>query len=182
MYNIKEIETVGSKKTGISSMQIKDILKLLIDDGLVNCEKCGISNIYWSFQYTSILKINTEFNKLELKKLHKLNEIENLKIELNSLKNERSILKSEKKLKIINHISELKDENLKFEVILKNLKLNSPDMIKFKINKINQLQESIVILVDNIDILLNFILELNTNGMTRENIFEFFNIPQDLIN
>lgn len=182
MYNIKEIETTGSKKTGISSMQIKDILKLLIDDGLVNCEKCGISNIYWSFQYTSILKINTEFNKLELKKLQKINEIENLKIELNNLKNERSILKNEEKIKLINHVSKLKDENLKFELILKTLKLNSPDTIKFKINKIKQLEKSIDILVDNIDILVSFILELNTNGMERENIFEFFNIPHELIN
>lgn len=38
-----------AKRTGISSMQIKNVLKALTDSSLVRAEKIGIGNYYWSF-------------------------------------------------------------------------------------------------------------------------------------
>ncbi|KAK9466518.1 meiotic nuclear division protein 1 [Lipomyces arxii] len=48
-FAIKDIERQGAKATGINSMQIKDVLQTLLDDGLVRCEKIGAGNYYWSF-------------------------------------------------------------------------------------------------------------------------------------
>lgn len=50
-YSLKEIEKDGSKVSGISLMQIKDILAQLVGDNLVSVEKCGSTNIYWSFPF-----------------------------------------------------------------------------------------------------------------------------------
>lgn len=35
-------------------MQIKELLQSLVDDGLVNAEKCGITVVYWCFEYDKI--------------------------------------------------------------------------------------------------------------------------------
>lgn len=48
-FNIKELETTGSKKIGVSSMQIKGLLKALTDNSLVRVEKIGSGNYYWAF-------------------------------------------------------------------------------------------------------------------------------------
>lgn len=49
-YCIKELEKKIPKECGISSMQLADFLKAVVDENLVNCEKCGGSNMYWAFQ------------------------------------------------------------------------------------------------------------------------------------
>lgn len=37
------------KEKGIIFQSVKEVLQSLVDDHLVNCEKIGISNYYWSF-------------------------------------------------------------------------------------------------------------------------------------
>jgi hypothetical protein len=68
-FAIKDIERQGAKTTGINSMQIKDILQGLIDDGLVRCEKIGSGNYYWSFpsdaSRSRILQLESMRKKVE---------------------------------------------------------------------------------------------------------------------
>jgi len=49
VFQLKEIEKIASKEKGINSMLVKDIVQSLVDDSLVDCEKIGTSNYYWSF-------------------------------------------------------------------------------------------------------------------------------------
>lgn len=49
-YSMKEIDKKLSKETGISGMQIGDLLKSAIDENLVCVEKAGGSNVYWMFK------------------------------------------------------------------------------------------------------------------------------------
>jgi len=46
---LKEVEKAASKTKGVNSMLVKDIVQSLCDDGLVDFEKIGSSNYYWSF-------------------------------------------------------------------------------------------------------------------------------------
>ena len=48
VFNMKEVEKLGEKK-GLRGPVIKDVLKGLTDDSLVDSEKVGGSNYYWSF-------------------------------------------------------------------------------------------------------------------------------------
>ncbi|KAG0674438.1 Meiotic nuclear division protein 1 [Pichia californica] len=180
MYNIKEIETIASKKTGISSMQIKDILKLLTDESLVNCEKCGISNIYWSFKYNSVMRLLNDFNNLNIKKEKILINLNSLNNELKLLKFERSKISKIEKNKLLLNINKLKNDKLILQNKFNNLISNSPDIINSKKNNLKILQNSIIILIDNIEILINFIFSLNPNGLSKHEIREYFKIPQDL--
>ncbi|TFK44690.1 meiotic nuclear division protein 1 [Crucibulum laeve] len=48
-YQLKELEKLGPKMKGIVSQSIKDVLQSLVDDGLVQGDKIGSSNFFWSF-------------------------------------------------------------------------------------------------------------------------------------
>ncbi|GAB5037716.1 meiotic nuclear divisions 1-like protein [Nannochloropsis oceanica] len=48
VYNLKEIENLASK-LGVVSQSIKDVNQGLVDDGLVEVEKIGSSNIFFAF-------------------------------------------------------------------------------------------------------------------------------------
>lgn len=179
MYNIKEVETIASKKTGISSMQIKDILKMLVDEGLVNCEKCRISNIYWSFQYTSTMKMTKEHDSLLVRKSNLLNAIEEYRLEIEKLKAERSGLSKKERTQLLGQISKLQTEKSSLEIQLESLLANTPEKVNARLNNIKRLQEAIDILMDNIDLLVNFIADSNPAGMTKANIREYFGVPED---
>lgn len=46
---MKELEKLGPKMKGIVSQSVKEVLQSLVDDGLVQGDKIGSSNFFWSF-------------------------------------------------------------------------------------------------------------------------------------
>ncbi|OAX42526.1 meiotic nuclear division protein 1 [Rhizopogon vinicolor AM-OR11-026] len=48
-YQLKELEKLGPKLKGIVSQSVKEVLQSLVDDGLVQGDKIGASNFFWSF-------------------------------------------------------------------------------------------------------------------------------------
>ncbi|KIK67428.1 hypothetical protein GYMLUDRAFT_69613 [Collybiopsis luxurians FD-317 M1] len=48
-YQLKELEKLAPKMKGIVSQSVKEVLQLLVDDGLVQGDKIGSSNFFWSF-------------------------------------------------------------------------------------------------------------------------------------
>lgn len=48
-YQLKELEKLGPKMKGIVSQTVKEVLQGLVDDGLVQMDKIGSSNFFWSF-------------------------------------------------------------------------------------------------------------------------------------
>ncbi|GME87848.1 unnamed protein product [[Candida] boidinii] len=106
VHSIKEVEVKASKETGISSIQIKDILQNLIDENLINSEKCGTLKLYWSF------KGNKEINNNNLK----ISQIEKIKSKIKNLSESNEIL--------INKIQDLKI-NRHTEI-----SITSPEIIK----------------------------------------------------
>ncbi|KAF9531619.1 meiotic nuclear division protein 1 [Crepidotus variabilis] len=48
-YQLKELEKLGPKLKGIVSQSVKEVLQSLVDDGLVQADKIGASNFFWSF-------------------------------------------------------------------------------------------------------------------------------------
>ncbi|EKM54279.1 uncharacterized protein PHACADRAFT_146090 [Phanerochaete carnosa HHB-10118-sp] len=48
-FQLKELEKLGPKMKGIVSQSVKEVLQSLVDDGLVQADKIGSSNFFWSF-------------------------------------------------------------------------------------------------------------------------------------
>eukprot|EP00118_Oscarella_pearsei_P004520 m.19549 g.19549 ORF g.19549 m.19549 type:complete len:206 (+) comp27853_c0_seq2:62-679(+) len=48
-FQLKELEKMGQKEKGITSMTVKDILQSLVDDAMVDVDRIGTSNYFWAF-------------------------------------------------------------------------------------------------------------------------------------
>ena len=71
---MQDIEKLASKR-GVVSQSVKDVLQSLVDDDLVNQDKIGISNFFWSFPSAASVRLESERTKL-LQKLAILEEEE----------------------------------------------------------------------------------------------------------
>lgn len=156
-------------------MQIKDILRILVDDGLVRCEKCGIANLYWSFSYAAQLQLDTQYKKT-LSQLESSMEGNNVLTEMiNVVQDTKSgdewdaqfNLQTQYQLKV----NDLNNQLLK-------LRENSHENIhKLQLGLV-RLEMGIDILIDNITLIVNYI-NVN-NGLGKDEIYKAFNIPIDL--
>jgi len=48
-FQLKELEKLGPKMKGIVTQSVKEVLQSLVDDDLVQTDKIGSSNFFWSF-------------------------------------------------------------------------------------------------------------------------------------
>ncbi|XP_077866462.1 meiotic nuclear division protein 1 homolog isoform X2 [Saccoglossus kowalevskii] len=48
-FQLKELEKIGPKEKGITSMSVKDVVQSLVDDGMVDTDKIGTSIYFWAF-------------------------------------------------------------------------------------------------------------------------------------
>jgi len=53
-FQLKELERILPKAKGIVSQSVKEVLQSLVDDRLVQGEKVGTSNYFWSFPSTAL--------------------------------------------------------------------------------------------------------------------------------
>lgn len=178
MYNIKEIECKGSKGTGISPMQIKDILKLLVDDGLVKCEKCGNSNIYWSFEYTATMQLRNEYSKKCLQRDELSDKIANLRAAAADLKDERKMGPKQRNL-LVDKSTKLEADNLQLSNKWKQLLTNSPDQITERKNGLHRVAEVNESILNNIEILIRYISNSISTSLTKDAICEYFGIAEE---
>lgn len=95
-YQLKDLEKLAKDK-GLIQNQVKEILSLLVDDGLVDSDKIGSSLFYWSFPNKSL--------KVQQKKLE---ELRDTKQTLNNkLVTLEAALKSEQVRNLVNNESQM---------------------------------------------------------------------------
>ncbi|CAM9348106.1 unnamed protein product, partial [Chrysoparadoxa australica] len=64
VYTLKEIEKHAGK-AGVVSNTVKDVNQELVNDGLVEMDKVGISNFFWSFPIKTFAKKKLEVERLQ---------------------------------------------------------------------------------------------------------------------
>ncbi|KAF8532502.1 meiotic nuclear division protein 1 [Gautieria morchelliformis] len=80
-YQLKELEKLAPKMKGIVSQSVKEVLQSLVDDGLVQSDKVGSSNFFWSFPSQRGAAITAKVNAgraLRKNGLASLSELKNL--------------------------------------------------------------------------------------------------------
>ncbi|KAI0564897.1 Meiotic nuclear division protein [Gracilaria domingensis] len=46
-FTLKELEKIAPKRKGIVSQSVKEVLQSLVDDNMVNTDKCGVQTVFW---------------------------------------------------------------------------------------------------------------------------------------
>ncbi|KAI5962478.1 MND1 [Candida pseudojiufengensis] len=168
-YTLKEIEQKASKNCKISSIQIKELVTSLINEGLIEQEKCGTTNLYWSFKYNQIKILEDKRDKLNKEIVDKEKYIQELKVKLQNLQQERSLDqmpdRNEKLIEL---------EQLNTEIQNSNSKLNQFNMI----NNADDIKSKIEFFNDSIETLLDYLSK--KSGYKTEELRKEFNIPIEL--
>ncbi|CCH44534.1 Meiotic nuclear division protein 1 [Wickerhamomyces ciferrii] len=172
-YTIKEVESLGGKFTGIHPMQIKEVLTSLVDDGLVNSEKCGVSILFWCFEYDKQKKVKEMLSKEEQK-------LGNLNKQFNEL---------QEKIKFEESVRKIDDAEFKMNEIsrLTNIKkelTNKFESSGFNMEKVDEVQKNLQneieigeICTDNIESMLYHFK--NSNGIDRKVFNQELGIPEE---
>ncbi|BFU25037.1 Mnd1 family protein [Entamoeba histolytica HM-1:IMSS-B] len=128
VYLIKELEKIAPKEKGIVSKTVEEVLKELVDDGIVHSEKIGTSVYFWGFPSEEFVNKKVENERLEQEIRENCKRIEEVKEENEKLKRERGGDEGrEMKEQEVERLRERKEEIMKELEIYKE---NDPDMIK----------------------------------------------------
>ncbi|KAL0222319.1 hypothetical protein RCL1_002173 [Eukaryota sp. TZLM3-RCL] len=80
VFNLKELEKLIPKATGVISQSVKEVVQSLVDDRLIDTDKIGAGNFYWAFvsqaknsRMAIIDKLQAQANQLETE-LNRLNQ------------------------------------------------------------------------------------------------------------
>lgn len=169
VYSIKELEKLVPKYcSNISPMIVKDLVQQLLDedsDGIIFVEKCGISNVYWSFKNQAHNKMIITYNNFETKIDEKKKKIEELKsmIDLQE-KGDRNPdftinKQSFNRLELINKVKELKDNEILLKQELeKNIEKKwTKTTLETKKKELYEQRDTLENLTDNIEIMLEYL-------------------------
>mmetsp|Transcript_27186 Transcript_27186/g.105839 ORF Transcript_27186/g.105839 Transcript_27186/m.105839 type:complete len:186 (-) Transcript_27186:3182-3739(-) len=64
-FTLKELEKVAPKKKGIISQSVKDVVQSLVDDDMVETDKCGTQTLYWSLPSSAAQQKRSRLSTLD---------------------------------------------------------------------------------------------------------------------
>lgn len=160
-FNLKELEKIASKEKGIVLQTVKEVLDSVVNDGLVNVEKIGSANYYWSFpsqssQIVSVVVMRSYFGVKWLRFAHlrisiypaifekRKNRTLDLNNELEQLQNKKKLLlssidtalegreESSQRSKDTQKLKDLLSTKESFDAELQRYKDCDPDLLKLK--------------------------------------------------
>lgn len=179
-YTLKEIEKEGSKYAKISSMLIKDIVQQLIDDNLINCEKCGTTNLYWCFKFDKIKNLQVQYNNYQKRLKEKQLERDQLieKIQLGKL---QRVPKGEfgDRSKLIKQFTCLNNRKQQLDEELQKYGDNDPQLIEALNEKNARLILAIETYTDDIESLIYYFTKVSLAAIEELDLRNELGIPTE---
>ena len=157
------------------TQSVKEVLQSLIDDRLVNAEKIGTSNYFWSFPSTAMQSRQNTRNTLreEVKKIEEMRE----KCSLQLTESESMRTKSVERDELLKKYEELEGERREAAVKLEIHRCNDPKLLAQKRELSEKAKLAANRWTDNIYTLQSFCG--NNFGIGRGQFEEQFGIPDD---
>ncbi|ETV88933.1 hypothetical protein H257_00373 [Aphanomyces astaci] len=159
VYNLKEVEKLGSK-AGVVLQTIKDVNQALVDDNLVDTEKIGSGNYFWSFPSKVAQQRKRKLEDLEAKRSDLKGKIESTKQAVAAQKSLRTdsddrVVKLER-LALLK--SQIEEANRRMHVLSEN----DPDVLKKLASKVKVAKEGVDRWTDNVFNLKSWIIRKNS--------------------
>ncbi|KIJ67711.1 hypothetical protein HYDPIDRAFT_107183 [Hydnomerulius pinastri MD-312] len=174
-YQLKELEKLGPKLKGIVSQSVKEVLQSLVDDGLVQSDKIGSSNFFWSFpsQRGGIIR-----NKLDAAKEAKANRASQLGELRATLEREKAMRpESETRTAALEKLAQAKQKIVTLEKELDAYGACDPIKVEEKKRAVTLAHEAAVRWTDNYSILLAHFTR--QNGVDAQEIRKFLDVSED---
>ncbi|ETW08925.1 hypothetical protein H310_01409 [Aphanomyces invadans] len=127
VYNLKEVEKLGSK-AGVVLQTIKDVNQALVDDNLVDTEKIGSGNYFWSFPSKVAQQRKRKLEDLEAKRTELKAKIESTKHAVEARKSVRA--DSDDRVVKLERLAQLRSDIEAANQRLHVMSENDPDLMK----------------------------------------------------
>lgn len=174
-FQLKDLEKLVPKATGIVTQSVKEVLQSLVDDRLVNAEKIGTSNYFWSFPSTAMQNRQNTRNALkeELKRMQETRT--KCEIQLSEAAAQRE--DSKERDDLLEKFNELEEARKLAEGKLEMHRANDPKLLAQKRTDSNKAKQSANRWTDNIFTLQSYCS--NHFSIERSQFNEQFSIPED---
>jgi len=175
VFQLKEVEKAASKNKGVNSMLVKEIVQSLCDDGMVDFEKIGSSNYYWSFasKVVNVKRQRLDGLRAQAADLEKKLKDVDAQLEQYNISDEEAA----QRVKELAELDALKAENDKLKKELLKYRDCDPAVLKQQKEDIEVALESANRWTDNVMSLMSY---CKKNFNIEENQFtEMFGVPKD---
>ncbi|KAF9566780.1 meiotic nuclear division protein 1 [Agrocybe pediades] len=174
-YQLKELEKLGPKLKGIVSQSVKDVLQSLVDDGLVQADKIGSSNFFWSFPSQHGVLVQARLDAVtDIRRTHQ-NQIEETKAAIEFAKSERN--ESDARTKALKKLNDVKKELSILEAELNAYGDSNPARVEEVKRAAFLAKEATHRWTDNYSILLGYFTK--QTGVGVEDVRQYLGIPED---
>ncbi|OQR85615.1 meiotic nuclear division protein [Achlya hypogyna] len=174
VFNLKEVEKIGSK-AGVVLQTIKDVNQALVDDNLVDTDKIGSGNYFWSFP-----------SKVAQQRKRKLEDLEARRDEVKaklahvtaSIEKHKSLqTQTDDRAERLAHLATLKGQIDEMQKKLVLLQENDPDILKKLDAKIKIAKEGVDRWTDNIFNMKSWVIK--KNSCSSAEVEKWLGIPED---
>ncbi|CAE7369762.1 Mnd1 [Symbiodinium sp. KB8] len=172
-FLLKELEKLGGKKVVQS---IKEVLQSLVDDGLVDLEKIGIQNFYWSFPTKALVKLTAKKEEAQEKLDSELSRVEELKGEVAALAAERT--EGDERSDKLAQLGDLRAKKRRLEGQVQEQRANDPETLMALGEDVAKAKDAANRWVDNIFTLKSYCVE--KFSMVSSEFDKALGLPADL--
>ncbi|KAI5120649.1 hypothetical protein M0805_007986 [Coniferiporia weirii] len=174
-FQLKELEKLGPKMKGIVSQSVKEVLQSLVDDGLVQADKIGSSNFFWSFpsQHGSFMTSRLTTAKEKRSDLQK--QLQEIQANIESEKSAR--LDTAERSKALAEFSSARTQLAELEEELSQYGSCDPVKIEAKRRAVSLAHEAATRWTDNLSLLM-FYFE-RERGVSSADIRQYLEIGED---
>ncbi|TFK89113.1 meiotic nuclear division protein 1 [Polyporus arcularius HHB13444] len=174
-FQLKELEKMGPKMKGIVSQSVKEVLQSLVDDGLVQMDKIGSSNFFWSFPSQRGAIMQARLSTIREQQTTLQNQVADLRSVLEAEKASRP--ESDGRARALEELSSLKTEFAQLESELSAYGACDPVKLEEKRRALVLAKEAAVRWTDNYIMLLSHFTR--QNGVSASDIRTYLGIDEE---
>ncbi|CAG9536650.1 unnamed protein product [Cercopithifilaria johnstoni] len=126
-FQMKDLEKIAPKQKGVVPQSVKEITQLLVDEGLVECEKIGTFVCYWAFSSQATIIRKKQLQELDEKILNMETKLEEVKADVAAIKKGKEATEERQNLQL--HINKLQTKHEALAKKLEKIREEGPEAI-----------------------------------------------------
>jgi len=127
-FQLKELEKIAPKEKGITPMSVKDVVQSLVDDEMVDCERIGTSNYFWSYPSKALHKKRTKLDHTQSAIDEAKQRISTYEARLDEAKEGKD--DTDNRQEVLSRLSSLEQTNVQLKSELERYQESDPEVLE----------------------------------------------------
>ncbi|XP_034244349.1 meiotic nuclear division protein 1 homolog [Thrips palmi] len=176
-FQLKELEKMGPKEKGVIAQSVKDVIKSLCDDNLVDAEKIGTSVYFWAFPSKAVHAKKRQLEDLKSRLEEANKKLKTSREKVIAIKVGRE--DTEKRLQLLQKLQTMKGEEDKLTLEIQKFRDSDPEALEKMKKEIKIAKEAANRWTDNIFSTKSWIKN-RLSSMDDDVLDKRYGIPSDM--